>query len=107
MKSVRDDCECSKWRQAELGAVNLRSGLEIGNSVLDVKMIRIQSSFAVFRCSGVKLESYYGDVVIATVRLPSYSLSGDYQFSADTPATISTLNRQTSASPPPHNTTRD
>ena len=88
MKSVRDDCECSKWRQAELGAVNLRSGLEIGNTVPDVKMIRIQSSFAVFRCSGVKLESYYGDVVIATVRLPSYSLSGDYQFSADTPATI-------------------
>ena len=88
MKTDRDDCECSKWRQAELGAVNLRSGLEIGNSVLDVKMIRIQSSFAVFRCSGVKLESYYGDVVIATVRLPSYSLSGDYQFSADTPATI-------------------
>ena len=106
MKSVRDDCECSKWRQAELGAVNLRSGLEIGNSVPDVKMIRIQSSFAVFRCSGVKLESYYGDVVIATVRLPSYSLSGDYQFSADTPATISTINRQNAASPP-HNTTRD
>ena len=88
MKTDRDDCECSKWRQAELGAVNLRSGLEIGNTVPDVKMIRIQSSFAVFRCSGVKLESYYGDVVIATVRLPSYSLSGDYQFSADTPATI-------------------
>ena len=106
MKTDRDDCECSKWRQAELGAVNLRSGLEIGNSVLDVKMIRIQSSFAVFRCSGVKLESYYGDVVIATVRLPSYSLSGDYQFSADTPATISTINRQNAASPP-HNTTRD
>ena len=55
----------------------------------DVKMIRIQSSFAVFWCSGAKLESYYGgDVVIASVRLPSYSLSGDYQFSADTPATI-------------------
>ena len=88
MKTDRDDCECSKWRQAELGAVNLRSGLEIGNTVPDVKMIRIQSSFAVFRCSGVKLESYYGDVVIATVHLPSYSLSGDYQFSADTPATI-------------------
>ena len=42
-----------QWRQAELGAVNLRSGLEIGNTVPDVKMIRIQtiqSSFAVFRC---------------------------------------------------------
>ena len=39
-----------QWRQAELGAVNLRSGLEIGNTVPDVKMIRIQSSLAVFRC---------------------------------------------------------
>ena len=55
MKTDRDDCECSKWRQAELGAVNLRSGLEIGNSVLDVKMIRIQSSFAVFRCEAGEL----------------------------------------------------
>ena len=60
-----------QWRQAELGAVNLRSGLEIGNTVPDVKMIRIQSSFAVFRCSGEKQEIYYaGDVVIATVRHP-------------------------------------
>ena len=55
-----------QWRQAELGAVNLRSGLEIGNTVPDVKMIRIQSSF---RCeAGVIMLD--GDVVIATVRHP-------------------------------------